>query len=139
MSPRLQDNLEAASALVGRTIVSIDLGQIEEENGDLCSGIPTIVLDNGVIITFDVDDYGSGTYGVNVRQDNAAKARKAKSTEIKSTAQATRVVVERDGTPGHAVITVSERQPNGRYKAVESICIPHDTIDAVCAALKGTR
>lgn len=60
----------------------------------------------------------------------------SKPIEIQSTTQTVRVIVEPDGLSGHSVITVAERQANGRYRATESICIPNDTIDAVCAALR---
>lgn len=72
MNTRLQSN-DQAKALAGRSITEIDLGMIEDD-----SGSPSIKLDDGSVLTFDVDDYGSGTYGVNVEIDRP-KTGKAKA------------------------------------------------------------
>lgn len=72
MAKRLEDNAEAIKALVGRKIVAVDLAQIEDN-----SGIdPTITLDDGTVLHFEVDDYGSGTYGINFEIERSARRSK---------------------------------------------------------------
>lgn len=63
----------------------------------------------------------------------------SKAKEIQSKAQAARVTIERDSPPGYACLTLSEKQANGRYKAVETLRIPNDTINEVIIALGAAR
>lgn len=63
---KIKSNADAKRLLVGRKIVAVELDQIPEDNGEISGGRPTITLDNGLVLAFDVDDYGSGTYGVNL-------------------------------------------------------------------------
>jgi hypothetical protein len=63
---QVSSNEEVKKYLIGRTIVDIDLNLLPGDDQDEYSGIPTLILDDGKRLRFNVDDYGSGTYGVNL-------------------------------------------------------------------------
>jgi hypothetical protein len=78
---RIPSNEEFARLLVGRTIVTATAGKtvegFDDEDPQFISD-PTIVLDDGTEITFDVDDHGSGTYEVWAEAKTATKPKKSK-------------------------------------------------------------
>lgn len=65
-----------------------------------------------------------------------------KTREFKTTDGNERITVEydNDGTEGQSVITRSEKNPkNGRFRVVESVCIPDELLSKVVLALGGTE
>ena len=70
------------------------------------------------------------------------KSTMAKSKEFTSDDKKTRVLVEydpEDGSVPFAVVTVSDKQPNGRFKVTESVAIPKELLPKVCFALGATE